>query len=274
MNRALSISIGLNLALAGLAAALIARGPKPAAPVPRQAQVPVAREVAAVPVPLPTPAPFSWSRLKSDDYPTFIANLRKVGCPEKTIQDLVAVDVVGLYDGKCRELLLGGTAQVSGSSGAIPVEQRLAALAAERNTVLTGLFPQMSAASLERSNAGSFLGSALPSDVGARAGVSGRPGFKSVETAGQGGSVSPTGSSGANGANQANASSQPAANGSQTATDGTQAGGTTGAQGQASRFRSPFSTEEQVYRAKYGWPAYFDEVRQEALDAGANARKK
>lgn len=40
---------------------------------------------------------FSWQELESDDYPTYIANLRDLGCPEQTIRDIIIADVNGLY---------------------------------------------------------------------------------------------------------------------------------------------------------------------------------
>jgi hypothetical protein len=40
---------------------------------------------------------FNWSEIESDDYSTFIANLRKIGCPEITIRDIIVADVNQLY---------------------------------------------------------------------------------------------------------------------------------------------------------------------------------
>jgi len=36
---------------------------------------------------------FNWSELESDDYPTFVANLRRIGCPEITVRDIIIADV-------------------------------------------------------------------------------------------------------------------------------------------------------------------------------------
>jgi hypothetical protein len=46
--------------------------------------------------PLASPA-FRWSQLESADYAGYIANLRKVGCPEQTIRDIVIADICHLY---------------------------------------------------------------------------------------------------------------------------------------------------------------------------------
>lgn len=40
---------------------------------------------------------FSWSEVESADYPTYIANLRGIGCPEQTIRDIIIADVNTLY---------------------------------------------------------------------------------------------------------------------------------------------------------------------------------
>jgi LysM repeat protein len=40
---------------------------------------------------------FSWQEVESPDYPTYVANLRDIGCPEQTIRDIIIADVNGLY---------------------------------------------------------------------------------------------------------------------------------------------------------------------------------
>ncbi|MCU0783543.1 MAG: hypothetical protein MUF81_05745 [Verrucomicrobia bacterium] len=40
---------------------------------------------------------FTWQEVESDDYPTYIANLRDISCPEQTIRDLIIADVNALY---------------------------------------------------------------------------------------------------------------------------------------------------------------------------------
>jgi len=40
---------------------------------------------------------FSWQEVESSDYPTFIANLRSINCPEQTIRDIIIADVNALY---------------------------------------------------------------------------------------------------------------------------------------------------------------------------------
>lgn len=43
------------------------------------------------------PKVLGWSAVESDDYKSYIANLRTIGCPEKTIRDIIVADVNELY---------------------------------------------------------------------------------------------------------------------------------------------------------------------------------
>src|SRR5438552_19039369 len=36
---------------------------------------------------------FRWSEIESADYATYITNLRRIGCPVKTIRDIILADV-------------------------------------------------------------------------------------------------------------------------------------------------------------------------------------
>src|SRR5262245_2543162 len=40
---------------------------------------------------------FSWRQIESLDYPSYIMNLRDIGCPEQTIRDIIIADVNALY---------------------------------------------------------------------------------------------------------------------------------------------------------------------------------
>lgn len=40
---------------------------------------------------------FTWQQIEAEDYPTYIANLRAIGCPEQTIKDIIIADVNHLY---------------------------------------------------------------------------------------------------------------------------------------------------------------------------------
>lgn len=61
------------------------------------------RPLPAAPRTATAPAPvggsgFHWRQVESEDYPTYIANLRRIGCPANTIRDLIVADVRALYD--------------------------------------------------------------------------------------------------------------------------------------------------------------------------------
>ena len=40
---------------------------------------------------------FTWAEVESADYPTYIANLRSIGCPEATLRDIIVADVNLLF---------------------------------------------------------------------------------------------------------------------------------------------------------------------------------
>ena len=43
---------------------------------------------------------FSWQEVESADFPTYVANLRQIGCPEQTIRDIIIAEVNALYSRK------------------------------------------------------------------------------------------------------------------------------------------------------------------------------
>ncbi|MBI2947703.1 MAG: hypothetical protein HYY23_08645 [Verrucomicrobia bacterium] len=50
----------------------------------------------------PTVLPMDWRSIESADYRTYIQNLRKAGCPEETIRDIIIADVNKLYASRWR----------------------------------------------------------------------------------------------------------------------------------------------------------------------------
>lgn len=102
------IVVALACLAAGLLAAIAYTRPfshataakvQPTAPPPAEVVSAKVGEPAAVPTavaPPPTQA-FSWRDIESEDYKTYIANLRGVGCPEKTIRDIIVADVNKLF---------------------------------------------------------------------------------------------------------------------------------------------------------------------------------
>ncbi len=45
----------------------------------------------------PNSSRFQWSLIESPNYPAYIANLRKIGCPEQTVRDIVISDLCHVY---------------------------------------------------------------------------------------------------------------------------------------------------------------------------------
>lgn len=90
---ALFISVLLNLLLLAIVLRMgsgLARqdSEKPFVSVPAAGEQTAAAE--AVP-------PFRWSQIESTNYLAYVANLRSIYCPERTIRDLIVAEMEGLY---------------------------------------------------------------------------------------------------------------------------------------------------------------------------------
>lgn len=116
MKAALKISLVLNLGLAGCLVYILVHpwraGDTPVQPATAAATRP-AQTVAASPPPVAQPEepkPFRWSQLESlNDYRIFLANLRAIGCPEPTVEDIVRGDTERAFSFKRRQLNLDGS---------------------------------------------------------------------------------------------------------------------------------------------------------------------
>ena len=99
----LALSLALTGALLGMNVALHrARLAAPAADPERKLTVTTKRLVRNLPPPpaaltATNPVPFHWSALESPDYAVYAANLRAVGCPERTLRDILLPDIEKLY---------------------------------------------------------------------------------------------------------------------------------------------------------------------------------
>jgi len=105
----LILSVGCNLLLAGWLAARLMRPSAPAASVPAEATPAVAsprvtRTPAVEWVTNQVQAVFPWSRLETNDFRAYAANLRAVGCPEATLRHLLLPDIEKAYDARQREM--------------------------------------------------------------------------------------------------------------------------------------------------------------------------
>ena len=100
IRRPLAYSMLLNGIFGGILGYKCLLAPRPhansAPPIPPPA---LAQPISPVPEAKPAipPDPFQWSTLESADYPTYMANLRNVGCPEITIRDIISADIAALY---------------------------------------------------------------------------------------------------------------------------------------------------------------------------------
>lgn len=105
MNKTMLL-FGSLIANATLAVVFVSRSPEPAKPQvvetqPAPASKPRIQKV-IVEVPAESETVTNWARMdwrtiESADYITYIANLRKAGCPEETIRDIIIADVNKLY---------------------------------------------------------------------------------------------------------------------------------------------------------------------------------
>src|SRR4030095_686740 len=86
---------------------------------------------------------FSWSEVESSDYPTYIANLRQIGCLEQTIRDIIIADVNAFYSKRRATELVTSDQQWWRSEPDPAVVQaaieKAAALETERRSLLTSL---------------------------------------------------------------------------------------------------------------------------------------
>jgi hypothetical protein len=86
----------------------------------------------------PTVQPFRWAQVESSDYPTYIANLRGIGCPEQTIRELIAADLDDLF--APRRAVLVSKLTNAGSAEHERVEVALTELRQEETSVFRKLF--------------------------------------------------------------------------------------------------------------------------------------
>jgi hypothetical protein len=117
MKRILGISLSLNLALLSSLTYLLAKHYKTATvPVPASSgmNAPAPATTISAPTSPRTLAealpPFRWSDLDSSNgYQGFVANLRAIGCPEKTIADIVRGNVDRAFSWERAQLHLDGS---------------------------------------------------------------------------------------------------------------------------------------------------------------------
>ena len=157
MKRALTISIGTNVLLASVVLWMgrdewrSIREQRNAAadttlPHTNAAVSPIAR----------SPEPFNWSQIESSDYRTYIVNLRRIGCPELTIRDIIVADVRNLYAHRREEVVIRGGKDAWSATRKAEMDAELAAQAREEEDLIQVLLGEDSRRTpvVERANAG------------------------------------------------------------------------------------------------------------------------
>src|SRR3989442_340408 len=110
LKRAVAVSFALNLFLAAAYWFGFPHSPGPVQqvveePISPQSSALVSEKTMTNTVTIAAPAKLlDWRTVESDDYKKYIANLRAVGCPEKTVRDVIIADVNELYRQRYREL--------------------------------------------------------------------------------------------------------------------------------------------------------------------------
>jgi len=131
MKKRLRISLFANLTFLGSVIFLLAdrsnRRPSaaPATEVGGRPPAPTAAAAATETLPQASPEPFHWSNLEATDFPTYIANLRSIGCPEPTIRDIITADVEASIYASRREQVKLSLAKTSGAMLASIARQNL-----------------------------------------------------------------------------------------------------------------------------------------------------
>ena len=106
--------------------------------------------------------PFHWSQIESDDYQTYVENLRSIGCPEETIRDLVKQDLDKFYEQRKAEVLNSAPPRkdywktghpTTLSQPSAGTRSQLAQLDQEKNGVLNELFGAKGVAAINRPSA-------------------------------------------------------------------------------------------------------------------------
>ena len=92
MKRLLLLSVAGNVLLGGWLLTLFANRPQAS---PQSASAPPQPSVVVT-----NAAPFHWRQVESASYPEYMANLRSIGGPEQTINDIVSADLKSLFDAR------------------------------------------------------------------------------------------------------------------------------------------------------------------------------
>ncbi len=107
MSPKVFISLCLNVGLGVFYLFITRPGAERIAEVPRTSVVQASKNqagVALITVTNVIKTDFKWAQLETSDYQEYIARLRKVGCPEATIRDIILAELDNLYEPKLNKL--------------------------------------------------------------------------------------------------------------------------------------------------------------------------
>lgn len=95
--------------------------------------------------PVPATQPFHWRQIDSSDFPTFVSNLRSIGCPESIIRDILKGELTEIYAEKEKAAVVPAVQNEvrpnpssAASAGSLP-RQTLLEVRAERDQTLAAL---------------------------------------------------------------------------------------------------------------------------------------
>jgi len=166
MSTVTKLSLLANAALAGLVVWLSRPEhfrPASATSTPAESTAPEIKADAPSAIPSTTAAcptvaqPFNWSQLESTDYPTYIANLRRIGCPEQTIRDIMAADLDSAYYARRRQVLEQSIAAAGATESTLPdaLANEMRQLENEESGLVTRMLTdQAGSAQMASANAG------------------------------------------------------------------------------------------------------------------------
>lgn len=153
-RRLLLLSLLLNAVLAGVVAwAWMSRRPAtaPSGGMPHLTNRPLRVQSVAVESPpqvVEVAQPLHWREVESTDYRVYLQNLRAIGCPERTVREIIVADVNHLFLERLREVFrplhlnfwLIATRAEQADKEFEPYEAAVKTLRAEREAVFEALF--------------------------------------------------------------------------------------------------------------------------------------
>jgi hypothetical protein len=137
MRTTLGVSILLNCSLLACLALLLLSRSRAQNPVAARTEAASVPQVSETVTPTAEVKPIRWSQIEAADYPTYIANLRAIGCPEHTIRDIITADVDSQYVAQRRPL--EAKLAASAAAGRFGTEAELRALRDQEASAIAAL---------------------------------------------------------------------------------------------------------------------------------------